>query len=193
MKIAITAQEPSLESYVDPRFGRCAHFVVVDTETQEFEAIANPGIAAGSGAGIQAAQLIAERGAQFVLTGNCGPNAYQTLCAAGIGVIVGCSGMVKEVLAQFGSGAFQASAEPSVPAHFGLGAGAAGPGAVPPGAAGPGPTPGMGGGGGGMGGGGRGMGGGGRGMGGGGRGMGGGGRGMGGGGRGMGGGGRGAQ
>ena len=185
MKVAVTATEPSLEARVDPRFGRCPCFLVVETDDTSFEAVENPNLSLGGGAGIQSAQLMAEKGVQAVLTGNCGPNAYQTLSAAGIAVIVGCSGTVANVIGQFKAGQLNAAGEPSVASKFGLGGAADPPGdpsmqpQQPPLA---GPGMGMAGGGMGMGGGGMGMGGGGgRGMG---RGMGGGrggGRGMGGG------------
>jgi predicted Fe-Mo cluster-binding NifX family protein len=96
MKIAVTATGPTLEDSVDPRFGRCAFFLVVDTDTMELAPIENPNIALGGGAGIQSATAMSEHGVSAVLTGNCGPNAYQTLAAAGIDVIVGCSGQVAE-------------------------------------------------------------------------------------------------
>ena len=70
MKIAVTAQKPSLDSPVDPRFGRCAYFLVVETEDLSFEAIENTNTGSASGAGIQSAQLMAEKGVKFVLTGN---------------------------------------------------------------------------------------------------------------------------
>ena len=87
MKICVTSQGDNLEAKVDPRFGRCPYFIIVDPETKEFEAIANPNIQALSGAGIQSAQLVAGKGVEAILTGNVGPNAFQTLQAAGIKVI----------------------------------------------------------------------------------------------------------
>jgi predicted Fe-Mo cluster-binding NifX family protein len=200
MKIAVTATGPSLDANVDPRFGRCRWFLIVETDDLSFDAVENPNANLGGGAGIQSAQLMAERRVKHVLTGNCGPNAHQTLSAAGIGVVVGCSGTVRDVVEGYKSGQFATADQPNVGSHFGMPAtppDSASPGGAvqpaPGSGQGPGGGRGMGGGGGrGMGGGGRGMGGGGRGMGGGGRGMAGGGRGMGGGGgRGMGGGGRG--
>ena len=83
MKIAITATGLTLDANLDPRFGRCAYFLVVDTNTMEFEAVENPNVALGGGAGIQSAQLMAAKDVKFVLTGNCGPNAHETLSAAG--------------------------------------------------------------------------------------------------------------
>jgi len=87
MKIAISAAGPSLDAAVDARFGRCQYFVIVDPQTMELEALENSNVAAAGGAGISTAQMIANKGAEVVLTGNCGPNAYQTLSAAGVQVI----------------------------------------------------------------------------------------------------------
>jgi predicted Fe-Mo cluster-binding NifX family protein len=125
MKIAVTAANPSLDGMIDPRFGRCPHFLIVETDDLRFEAVANPSLSLGGGAGIQAAQLMAEKGVRHVLTGNCGPNAYQTLSAAGIGVIVGCSGAVRNAITEFTAGRLAAAAEPNVTDHFGTAAGPA--------------------------------------------------------------------
>ena len=122
MKIAITATGPTLEAKVDPRFGRCPCFLFVETGDLSFDAVENPSVALGGGAGIQSAQLMAEHGVKHVLTGNCGPNAYQTLSAAGIGVIIGCSGPVRQVIEQYKSGQLKAASDPNVASHFGMGA-----------------------------------------------------------------------
>ena len=127
MNIAITATEPSLDAKVDPRFGRCPFFLIVDTDTLKFEALENPNLMLGGGAGIQSAQLMAGKGVQSVLTGNCGPNAYQTLSAAGIGVIIGCSGPVADVVEQFKAGQLNAAGQPNVASKSGI---AGAPGAV---------------------------------------------------------------
>lgn len=123
MKIAVTASGASLDAKVDPRFGRCPCFLIIDTDTMEFEAIENPNLALGGGAGIQSSQLMAEKGVSYVLTGNCGPNAYQSLTAAGVGVIVGCSGIVKDAVEQFKMGELNVAGEPTVASHFGMGGG----------------------------------------------------------------------
>ena len=121
MKIAITATGANLEASVDPRFGRCACFLVVETDDLSFEAVENPNVALGGGAGIQSAQLVASKGVTHVLTGNCGPNAHQTLSAAGIVIVVGCSGVVRDVIEQYKAGQFAATGEPNVASHFGIG------------------------------------------------------------------------
>ncbi len=121
MRIAVTSTGATLESSVDPRFGRCPYFLVVETEDSSFEAVANPNVSRDSGAGIQAAQLLADMGVQFVVTGNCGPNAYQTLTAARIGVIVGCTGSVLEVVENFKAGRYSTAPQANVVSHFGMG------------------------------------------------------------------------
>lgn len=123
MKIAITSSGPDLDSPVDPRFGRCAYFVFVDPETMEYEAIENPNVGAPGGAGIQSAQLVANKGVKAVLTGSCGPNAFQTLQAAGVEVIIGVSGTVREAIQQYKSGKLRPAPQPNVPPHFGMGYG----------------------------------------------------------------------
>jgi len=122
MKIAITATGANLEANVDPRFGRCACFLVVETDDLSFEAVENPNVALGGGAGIQSAQLVAAKGVTHVLTGNCGPNAYQTLSAAGIVIVTGCSGAVRDAIEQYKTGQLLATGEPNVASHFGTGA-----------------------------------------------------------------------
>ncbi|NQT19897.1 MAG: NifB/NifX family molybdenum-iron cluster-binding protein [Planctomycetes bacterium] len=121
MKIVVTAAQPSLEAAVDPRFGRCSYFLIVETDDLAFEAVENPNVALGGGAGIQSAQLMNEKGVRFVLTGNCGPNAHQTLSAAGVQVIVGCSGVARDVVEKFTAGQLHAANEPNVASHFGTG------------------------------------------------------------------------
>ena len=123
MKVAVSATGTTLDAVVDPRFGRCAVLVLVETDDMSIEAIDNTSSSLGGGAGIQTAQLVAHRGARAVLTGNCGPNAYQTLSAAGIDVFGGCSGAVSDVIARFKSGELQPVAAPNVASHSGMGGG----------------------------------------------------------------------
>ncbi len=121
MKICVTSQGDNLDSQVDPRFGRCQYFIIVDTDTLEFEAIQNPNIDAMGGAGIQSGQLIAGKQVKAVLTGNVGPNAFQTLQAGGVEVIVGVSGSVKEIVEKYKKGELKPTDNPSVGRKFGMG------------------------------------------------------------------------
>ena len=126
MKIAVSANGTTLEDVIDPRFGRCQYFIYVDPESLQFEASENASAMAGGGAGIAAAQAIAARGVEAVLTGNCGPNAYQVLSSAGIKVITGVSGKVKDAVQDYQAGKYQASSQPNVADHFGMGRGMGG-------------------------------------------------------------------
>lgn len=123
MKIAISALAPDLDAEVDPRFGRCQHFVIVDPESMEFETLENSSAMAAGGAGVSTAQMIAEKGVGVVLTGNCGPNAYQTLAAAGVQVVTGASGRIRDAVESYKAGKLRPNAEPSVGSHYGVGMG----------------------------------------------------------------------
>jgi len=123
MKICVTAVSGSLDAQVDPRFGRCPYFVIVDSETMEFEAVSNIASGSMSGAGIQAAQTVAGKGAEVLITGNVGPNAFQALSAAGIRVVLGAFGNVREAIKKYKSGELKVTNSPNVRGHFGMGLG----------------------------------------------------------------------
>ncbi|MFA5356294.1 MAG: NifB/NifX family molybdenum-iron cluster-binding protein [Candidatus Omnitrophota bacterium] len=120
MKICVTSEGDNLDSKVDPRFGRCQYFIIADTETSGFEAIKNPNLESMGGAGIQSAQLVASKQVGAVVTGNVGPNAFQTLQAAGIGIFTNASGTVKEAIEKYKKGGFKVVSGPSVGSHFGM-------------------------------------------------------------------------
>jgi len=121
MKIAVSSVGNSLETQVDRRFGRCPYFLVVDSETMEVEVVPNMAAGAMGGAGIQAAQMIANKGVKVLITGNVGPNAFQTLSAAGIEIVTGVSGTVKEVVERYKKGELSKTGAPTVRGHFGMG------------------------------------------------------------------------
>jgi len=104
MKVAVSASGPELGSPVDPRFGRCQYLTIVDTDSMDFEAIANSAASAAGGAGISAAQLVVQKGAEAVLTGRCGPNASQVFQASGVPVIMGVGGTVGEAVERYKKG-----------------------------------------------------------------------------------------
>ncbi len=120
MKLCITAEGDNLDSRVDPRFGRAQYFLIVDTETEKVEVIQNPNVGGVGGVGVQSGQLISEKGAKTVLTGNVGPNAYKTLEAAGIEIISGVSGLVKEAIEGYKQGKFKSGNGPNVDSKFGM-------------------------------------------------------------------------
>lgn len=119
MKLCISSTRNDMEASVDPRFGRCQYFLFVDTETTNFEAVGNPAFIAGGGAGVQAAQLVVNKGADVVITGNVGPNAFQALQAAGLKIVTGAQGTVRSVIDSFKKGALDYAGAPSVETHYG--------------------------------------------------------------------------
>lgn len=119
MKVAVSASGKDLDAPIDPRFGRCAYFILVETEDMSFEVFDNENIALGGGAGIQSAQFVASKGAKAVITGNCGPNAVRTLNAAGTKIIVGQSGTVREAIERYKKGLLGTTNEANVADHHG--------------------------------------------------------------------------
>jgi predicted Fe-Mo cluster-binding NifX family protein len=121
MKIAVTTVGRDMDAQVDPRFGRAACFIVVETGTMEFEAIENANVAASGGAGINTAKAVIDTGAQAVLTGNCGPNAERTLRAGNVKLYTGVTGTVGEAIEQFKAESLTEATGPSVDSHAGMG------------------------------------------------------------------------
>jgi len=123
MKVAVSSTGKNLDSPIDPRFGRCSWFLIIETGDMSFEAFSNESIALGGGAGIQSAQFIVSKGAMALLTGNCGPNAMSALSAAGVKVILGQTGSVREAVERYRKGELPSASEANVDAHYGMGAG----------------------------------------------------------------------
>jgi predicted Fe-Mo cluster-binding NifX family protein len=99
MKIAVTSTGTDLDSQVDPRFGRASYILIVDSETLDHEVLDNQeNVNALKGAGIQAASMVSDKGAEVLLTGFCGPNAFKALKAAKIGVANDAGGSVREAV-----------------------------------------------------------------------------------------------
>lgn len=112
-KIVVSSQGDSLESLVDPRFGRAANFLVIDPATMRFDVLSNSQARGmGQGAGIQAAEMVAKSGAKTVISGIVGPKAWQALRAAGLDVVQEATGSVGEAVKAFIEGRLKVSAEP---------------------------------------------------------------------------------
>ena len=124
MKVCVTAAASGIDAPMDPRFGRCPFFVVVDLDSMSEISIPNANVNAASGAGIQAAQEVAKQGVSALITGNIGPNAMQTLSAAKIDVYQHQGGIaVRAALEAFQRGDLSKIDAPSVSAHAGMGQG----------------------------------------------------------------------
>jgi predicted Fe-Mo cluster-binding NifX family protein len=121
MKIAVSSSGTTLDAMVDARFGRCPYYLCIDSDTLAVDAITNPNASLAGGAGPQSASLMADKGVSVVLTGNCGPNAFQAFGAAGIQVITGISGRVRDVVEEYKTGRLAQSSAPSVQSHYGTG------------------------------------------------------------------------
>ena len=104
---------------MDKRFGRAAHILIVDPETLEFEALDNSeNINAFKGAGINAAVMVSSKGAEVLITGYCGPNAFKTLQAAKIKVSNDARGTVRETLNAYAAGDCQFIDGANVEGHW---------------------------------------------------------------------------
>jgi predicted Fe-Mo cluster-binding NifX family protein len=123
MIIAVSASGNTLDAPVDPRFGRCSYFIIADSDTMNYEAVPNMAAGAMGGAGIQAAQKIASKNVKALITGNVGPNAFQTLSAAGIEIAVGASGTVREAIEKYRKGQLNKTGSATVQGHYGMGRG----------------------------------------------------------------------
>ena len=120
MKIAVSSSGKDLDSLIDPRFGRCAYFLLVETDDMSFEVFDNQSMASIGGAGIQSAQFISSKGAKAVITGNCGPNAVKTLTAAGIEVFLENTGIIREVLQKYKNKKLTSTDMANAPEYSGL-------------------------------------------------------------------------
>ncbi len=119
MKVAVTSQGKTLDALVDPRFGRAAYILIIDIADDTIEVLDNSeNVNAFKGAGIQAAATVADHGAAMLLTGYCGPKAFQILEAAGVKVANDASGTVQEALEDFKSGKIVFAEGANVDAHW---------------------------------------------------------------------------
>jgi predicted Fe-Mo cluster-binding NifX family protein len=117
MKVLVSTTGAGLAARVDPRFGRARWFALVD-DADRVEMVSNEGEESLQGAGIQAAELASRLGVQVVITGHCGPNAFQALKAAGITVLSGAQGTVAEALAAYRAGQLLPATGPDVRGHW---------------------------------------------------------------------------
>ncbi len=120
MKIAISSTGKDINSQVDPRFGRCAYFLIIQTDDMSVDVFENEYQSLGGGAGIQAANFICSKGITTVLTGNCGPNAMNVFSECGIEVVTYQAGLIKTVVDAFKKGKLTPSVEPTVDEKAGI-------------------------------------------------------------------------
>ena len=114
MKVAVSSTGKELTAQLDPRFGRCGYFIIVETDDMSFEAFGNESAALGNGAGIQSAAFVSSKGAMAVLTGNCGPKAIQALSAGGLEVFTEQAGTVGDAVEKYKKGSLKSTTEATV-------------------------------------------------------------------------------
>ena len=119
MKIAISSLGDTIDSGIDPRFGRCRNFVIVDTNSMQIEVIENSSSFSAHGAGIGAAQKVVSQNVGAVITGHVGPNAHMALSKTGIRIYTGAKGTVKDALNQYETGKLKEATNPTVSGHNG--------------------------------------------------------------------------
>jgi len=114
MKLIITAASPGIDAQIDPRFGRGAHFIIVDPDTMEWQALPNPAMNAHGGAGTRAAQFVTDQKCSTVISGDFGPNAFDALNAAGISMyLFGSCHTVQEAIQSFKMGQLEQLTSPT--------------------------------------------------------------------------------
>ena len=119
MRVAVTCQEENLDAEVDPRFGRAPKFLVIDTDTLSFDVVENKQtLDLPQGAGIQAAQNVLAYHPDAVLTGNCGPKAFRVLRSAGVDVVVGVKGTIRDAVQAYTAGEYTAADRANVEGHW---------------------------------------------------------------------------
>jgi predicted Fe-Mo cluster-binding NifX family protein len=121
MKVVVSSTGSTLDSEMDPRFGRCSTFLLVDTETMEHQVIPNTSESSAHGAGIGAAQTVARLGAKAVITGHVGPNAHMALSGANVDIYTVPKGTVKDGIEKLMKGELVKTSNPTVGGHFGQG------------------------------------------------------------------------
>ncbi|MDX9873112.1 MAG: NifB/NifX family molybdenum-iron cluster-binding protein [Clostridia bacterium] len=119
MKIGLTSTGKTLDSMMDQRFGRASYFILLDTDTSEFEALPNEASMTAGGSGTFAAQVIADKGVSAVITGNVGPNAMNVLKAADIGIYRGYPATINDNIEKYKRGRLE-RVDQAGPSHFGM-------------------------------------------------------------------------
>ena len=117
MMICLTAAGADWDAASQPNFGRAPYFLFIDADAETIDAVKN--VPGAHGAGVQAAQTVASRGATAVVTGSVGPNAFQGLSAAGIEVFVGATGTVRQAFDAYRAGELQRAGAPTGQRHGG--------------------------------------------------------------------------
>ena len=108
MRIGVSATGRDLDARVDDRFGRCPWFLVIESDSLEFDAVENRHAEEGMGAGMGAAKDLIDARIDVVISGQVGPKAYEVLNAGNIDIfLVSGNVTVKEALESLKRGELQ--------------------------------------------------------------------------------------
>jgi predicted Fe-Mo cluster-binding NifX family protein len=119
MKVCVTATGTDPSSPLDPRFGRAANLLLVDTETGDVRQLTGA-TRSSHGAGVQAAQTVVRAGADVLLTGRIGPRAYDVLAAGEIPIYLASSTTVARAIADFIAGRLEKISGATNAPHAGM-------------------------------------------------------------------------
>jgi predicted Fe-Mo cluster-binding NifX family protein len=111
-RIALTVVAPDMDAEVDPKFGRATAILIVDSESQTFHGVPNPGRNAPGGAGVRVAQFLSKKNVDVVVSGDFGPKARDALETARIAMLqVGRGVTARQALERFAVGELTASSQ----------------------------------------------------------------------------------
>jgi predicted Fe-Mo cluster-binding NifX family protein len=117
--IAVSANGENLEAQVGPLFGRARFFILVDPDTLEWEPLDNlRSLGTSQGVGLVTAKSLERKNIRTVLTGSCGPKAFEELQAAGIEVVLNAQGTIRQALASFMNGALVKASKSNVAVNY---------------------------------------------------------------------------
>lgn len=104
MKIAIPMNEENIDTEICVSFGRAPYFLLYETDTKEIKWLVNSAAESYGGAGIAAAQILADHGAEILITPRCGENAEKVLDGAKIDVYHSIDGTAQQNIDAFTAG-----------------------------------------------------------------------------------------
>ncbi len=112
MKVLVSARGKYMDSMIDPRFGRCRFFIIIKTDSMDFEAFYNKNAFLKNNAGINSAGFSLSKGVETVLTGSVGPEAFRILKNSGVRVFTGISGTVLDAIEDYNKGELRVALRP---------------------------------------------------------------------------------
>lgn len=119
MKLAISTSGNDMDSQMDMRFGRAEKFMIYETTSGEYRIVDNDqNLNAVQGAGIQAAGKVIDEGVASVITGHCGPKAFQMLKESDIRVYTSGKISVKAAIERFRTGCLKTIKTADVEGHW---------------------------------------------------------------------------